>query len=117
MENNLVLNVTYENKGGGNVKVEWRNNKGLIIERSRNGVIYCRDKRADIEMGSNLILRNTSLYDNGLYKFTEENENGSPPLLTFAIIIQGRRVYSEYFWNRCIGARGEGAGRLHPPLL
>ena len=62
--NNLVLNVTYENKGGGNVKVEWRNNRGLIIERSRNGVIYRRDTRTDIEMGSNLILRNTSLYDN-----------------------------------------------------
>ena len=95
--NNLVLNVTYKNNGGGAVRVEWRNDSGLIVERSRTGKIIRRDSRANIEMMSNLILRDTSFHNKGSYQFIASPENGDPLLLTFAVIIQYRCVYSEYF--------------------
>ena len=95
--NNLVLNVTYNNSGCGDVRVDWRNEIGLIVRRSRTGEIYPHDSRANIEMMSNLILRNTSFHDNGSYQFIASPKKGDRLLLKFVVIIRGRCVYSEYF--------------------
>ena len=85
--NNSVLNVTYKNNGGGAVYVQWRNDSGLIVERSRTGKIFRRNSRANIEMMSNLILRDTSFHDNGSYEFLASPIYGDELLLTFAVII------------------------------
>ena len=91
----LILNVSYENIGGGNVIVDWRNSSGSIV-RLANGVVNRRDPRATIEMGSNLVIRNTALYDNGTFRFRASPQIGTELLLTFTVIIEGRCVYIEY---------------------
>ena len=95
--NNLVLNVTYNNNGSGAVDVVWKRNFHSIVWRNRYGGIVLYDRRANIEMGSNLILWGTCFCDNGLYEFRASPQNGPELILTFEVIIQGRCVYSEYF--------------------
>ena len=91
----LILNVSYEYIGSGDVIVQWRNSTWLIVSLA-NGILSRRDPRATIEMGLNLVIRNTALYDNGTFVFRASPATGTELSLTFTVIIEGRCVYIEY---------------------
>ena len=85
----LVLNVTYDFTG--NVGVGWRNDSGKTLYlRGVFGGENNPDKRASLEGQATLILKNTTLYDNGTYTVTVTPSNVAPQSETFVVIIQGK---------------------------
>ena len=85
----LVLNVTYDITG--QVGVRWSNGSGkLLYLREISGSVFNPDKRASLEGQATLILKNTSLYDNGTYTVQVTSLTTTLQRKTFDVIIQGK---------------------------